>query len=176
MAAKPAKAKSGNGRRSIIAVFVLVILGGGAGSAWWFLIRPKPQLTPQQLAAQRERRAHFITLEPFVTNVLSQDGNAHYLQLKIDLKTYEPKADEEVKTMTPEIRNTILRILAAQQADKVSTVQVREQLRQEILVAINQILVGGSIHPAHAPTTGIARAAVPAGPIAGVYFTAFVVQ
>ncbi len=174
MAAKPVKAKSGKGRWVIIATVILVTFGGAAGSTWWFLIRPKPQLTPQQLTAQHEMLAHFISLDPFVTNVLSQDGSPHYLQVKIDLKTYEPKADEEVKTMTPEIRNTILRILAAQQADKVSTVQVREQLRQEILVAINRILTSGSGVPAHAPA--IAHVAPPASPITGVYFTAFVVQ
>ncbi|OZB60183.1 MAG: hypothetical protein B7X31_12015 [Thiomonas sp. 13-66-29] len=175
MAEKPAKAKAGKGKWIIVAALVVVILGGGAGGVWWFMLRPKPQLSAQQLAAQREKLAHYISLEPFVTNVLSQDGNTHYLQVKIDLKTYEPKADEEVKTMTPEIRNTILRILASQEASKVSTVAVREQLRKEIQGAINQLFARESGNAAHGaspakPATG------EKGPIAGVYFTAFVVQ
>ncbi|MBW4047237.1 MAG: flagellar basal body-associated FliL family protein [Proteobacteria bacterium] len=175
MADKPAKTKSGKGKWIIIMVVVLLVLGGGGAGAWWFLMRPKPQVTAQELAAQREKLAHFVSLDPFVTNVLSTDGNTHYLQVKIDLKTFEPKTDDEVKAMTPEIRNAILRILAAQQADKVGTVQVREQLRSEILTAINQILNTGSdaSGKAVAPT---AHAAQAAGPVVGVYFTAFVVQ
>jgi flagellar FliL protein len=174
MAEKPAKAKSGKGKWIIIAIVALLVLGGGAAGAWWFLMRSKHQPSAQEMAAQREKLAHFISLEPFVTNVLSQDGNTHYLQVKIDLKTYEPTVDEEVKTMTPEIRNTILRILAAQEAAKVSTVQVREQLRQEILAAVNQILTNGGGQTAHAALA--VHSGATSGPIAGVYFTAFVVQ
>ena len=171
MAEKPAKAKAGKGKWIIVAALVVVILAGGAGGVWWFMLRPKPQLSAQELAAQREKLARYISLEPFVTNVLSQDGNTHYLQVKIDLKTYEPKADEEVKAMTPEIRNTILRILASQEASKVGTVEVREQLRKEIEGAINQLFAreSGKASPAK-------HATGQKGPIAGVYFTAFVVQ
>jgi flagellar protein FliL len=178
MADQPAKTKSGKGKWIIITVVVLLVLGGGGAGAWWFLMRPKPQVTAQELAAQREKQAHFVSLDPFVTNVLSTDGNTHYLQVKIDLKTFDPKTDDEVKAMTPEIRNAILRILAAQQADKVGTVQVREQLRREILAGINQILNTGSdaSGQAVAPTAHAAHVAPLAAPVAGVYFTAFVVQ
>lgn len=176
MAENPAKAKSGKGKLIIIVALALVVLAAGGGGVWWFMLRPKPQPSAQELAAQREKLAHYISLEPFVTNVLSQDGTTHYLQVKIDLKAYEPKVDEEVKTMTPEIRNTILRILASQEASKVSTVQVREELRKEILVAVNQLLSGsGAGKDAHAVAPA-AHGASAKGPIAGVYFTAFVVQ
>lgn len=179
MADKPAKAKSGKGKLIIIVALALVVLAAGGGGAWWFMMRPKPQPSPQELAAQREKMAHYISLEPFVTNVLSQDGSTHYLQVKIDLKAYEPKVDEEVKTMTPEIRNTILRILAAQEASKVSTVQVREDLRKEIETAVNQLLLHGAGKASHGDAHDKAPAAHGApsqAPIAGVYFTAFVVQ
>jgi flagellar FliL protein len=225
-------AKSGMGKLIIIVVVALVVLGGAGAAGWWFLLRAKPAPTAQELAAQRMKNMHYIDLEPFVTNVGSQDGNTHYLQVKIELKTFDPKVDDQVKDMTPEIRNTILRILAAQQAENVGFAQVRDQIRAQILLAVNQLLSGspvspvvvaapaassaspaaarasgaapaasgarsvaGSIAGASAPhaASGAAHAASGAlaaprpkplpppvlesdGPVAGVYFTAFVVQ
>jgi flagellar FliL protein len=202
MAEKEAKSGSGKGKLVIIAVVVLVLLAGGGGAAWWFLLRPKAAAGKHVAEARPAQKAHFITLDPFVTNVISQDGNTHYLQVKLDLKVFDPKVDEEVTNMTPEIRNSVLRILAAQQAEKVTTVAVREQLREQILLAINQVLnsdgsgSGVAALPAapalpasassqarvaaqQAQAAALARAADASagkGPIAGVYFTGFVVQ
>ncbi len=202
MAEKEAKSGSGKGKLVIIAVVVLVLLAGGGGAAWWFLLRPKAAAGKHVAEARPAQKAHFITLDPFVTNVISQDGNTHYLQVKLDLKVFDPKVDEEVTNMTPEIRNSVLRILAAQQAEKVTTVAVREQLREQILLAINQVLnsdgsgSGVAALPAapalpasassqaraaaqQAQAAALAHAAdasASKGPIAGVYFTGFVVQ
>ena len=203
MAEKEAKSGSGKGKLVIIAVVVLVLLAGGGGAAWWFLLRPKAAAGKHVAEAKPAQKAHFITLDPFVTNVISQDGNTHYLQVKIDLKAYDPKVDEQVTNMTPEIRNSVLRILAAQQAERVTTVAVREQLREQILLAVNQVLnsdgAGGAsaatlpaapVLPASASSQAriaaqqaqaaalehAAAASAQKGPIAGVYFTGFVVQ
>ena len=202
MAEKEAKSGSGKGKLVIIGVVVLVLLAGGGGAAWWFLLRPKAAAGKHVAEARPAQKAHFITLDPFVTNVISQDGNTHYLQVKLDLKVFDPKVDEEVTNMTPEIRNSVLRILAAQQAEKVTTVAVREQLRAQFLLAINQVLnsdgsgSGVAALPAapalpasassqaraaaqQAQAAALARAAdasASKGPIAGVYFTGFVVQ
>ncbi|OIQ75489.1 flagellar basal body-associated protein FliL [mine drainage metagenome] len=202
MAEKEAKSGSGKGKLVIIAVVVLVLLAGGGGAAWWFLLRPKAAAGKHVAEAKPAQKAHFITLDPFVTNVISQDGNTHYLQVKLDLKVFDPKVDEEVTNMTPEIRNSVLRILAAQQAEKVTTVAVREQLREQILLAVNQVLnadgTGSGVAalpaapalPASASSQAIAAAqrsqaaalaraadaSASKGPVAGVYFTGFVVQ
>ena len=203
MAEQEAKSGSGKGKLVIIAVVVLVLLAGGGGAAWWFLLRPKAAAGKHVAEAKPAQKAHFITLDPFVTNVISQDGNTHYLQVKIDLKAYDPKVDEQVTNMTPEIRNSVLRILAAQQAERVTTVAVREQLREQILLAVNQVLNadgsggGGAatlpaapVLPASASSQARiaaqqaqaaalereAAASAQKGPIAGVYFTGFVVQ
>lgn len=143
MAENEAPAKSGKGKLVIIAVAALVLLGAGGGAAWWFLLRPKAPPTAAELAAQRAKLIHYIALDSFTTNVLSSDGATHYLQVKLELKVADPKVDEQVKTMGPEISNQILRILGAQHADRVASVAVREDLQRQILLALNQILTGG---------------------------------
>ncbi len=163
-----AERKKGGGKKKFILLLVLFMLAGG-GAAWWFLLRPQTAPSPEALAAEKEKHMHFISLEPFVTNLASQDGSMHYLQVKIDLKTYDSKADEQVTTMMPEIRNVILKILAGQAANQVGTVAGREALRGQILAAVNELLATrGGILPA--------PKAAKSAPIAGVYFTAFVVQ
>ena len=177
MAELEAKAK-GRGKAKLIIIILVsvIVLTAGGGGAAWFLLKPKPQPTPAQIAAEREKNMRFISMEPFVTNLQSEDGSAHYLQLRIDLKTYDAHAEEKVKRMTPEIRNSILRILAAQSADKVGSVEARDRLRQEILAAINKLLADGAPADSHSAPGVHAAQGAGAGPIAGVYFTAFVVQ
>ncbi|WP_018914293.1 flagellar basal body-associated protein FliL [Thiomonas sp. FB-6] len=163
----PAK-KSGKGKLIVIIVVVLVLLlGAGGGAAWWFLIHEKAAKNPAKPVAAAPKPAHFISLQPFVTNVQSTDGQVHYVQVTIDLKAQDPKVDEQVTALMPEIRSAILNILAAQQAATVTQDATRDKLRAGVLAKVNQILL--SAEPA---TPG--KPATP--PISGVYFSGFVMQ
>lgn len=179
------KEKGGGKTKLIIVILVaIIVLMAAGGAAAFFLLKPRSAPTPAELAAQaaaeRAKNMRFISMDPFVTNLQSTDGAVHYLQVKIDLKTYDPSVENKVKLMTPELRNSILRILAMQSTASVETVEGQDKLRQQILQAVNQVLSaapavsaaqeghGGGAAPA---ATGSAEA-----PIAGVYFTAFVVQ
>jgi flagellar FliL protein len=189
MAEQESKAKEKGGGKTkliiIILVAVIVLMAGG-GAAAFFLMKPKAVPTAAELAAQaaadRAKNMRFISMEPFVTNLQSTDGNVHYLQVKIDLKTYDPSVEGKVKIMTPELRNNILRILAAQSTDKIETVEGRDHLRQEILQSVNKALEGApavvAAEGGHGGGGGGAHAASGhhEAPIDGVYFTAFVVQ
>lgn len=161
----PAK-KSGKGKLLvIIAVVLVLLLGAGGGAAWWFLVHDKPAKTAAKRVAAAPKPAHFISLQPFVTNVQSSDGQVHYVQVTIDLKADDPKVDEQVTQLMPEIRSSILNILAAQQAATVTQDATRDKLRATILADVNQIL-----------RTSEGGAAPKTGPITGVYFSGFVMQ
>lgn len=192
MAEQESKAKENGGGKTkliiIILVAVIVLMAGG-GAAAFFLMKPKAAPTAAELAAQaaadKAKNMRFISMEPFVTNLQSTDGNVHYLQVKIDLKTYDPSIEAKVKLMTPELRNNILRILSAQSSDKIETVEGSDQLRQDILNSVNKVLESAPAgvaaeggHGGGGGGGGAAHAAPGHGgaPIDGVFFTAFVVQ
>ena len=191
MAEQEAKAKEKGGGKTkliiIILVAVIVLMAGG-GAAAFFLMKPKAPPSAAELAAaaaaEKAKNMRFISMEPFVTNLQSTDGTVHYLQVKIDLKTYDPSVEAKVKLMTPELRNNILRILAAQSTDKIETVESRDHLRDEILKSVNKVLEGAPAVAGGGGGHGESSAApAPAAahghdgaPIDGVYFTAFVVQ
>ena len=162
----PAK-KSGKGKLIVIIAVVVLLLGAGGAAAWWFLVHDKAGKTPAKPVAAAPKPAHFISLQPFVTNVQSTDGQVHYVQVTIDLKADDPKVDEQVTALMPEIRSAILNILAAQQAATVTQDATRDKLRATILAKVNAIL--RSAEPA---SSGKAAAA----PILGVYFSGFVMQ
>lgn len=175
-------------------LWLWLALGGGlvvvlAGGGYVFMqgqgsVVKKPVLPPP----------HYITLDPFVSNLTSTSG-LHYIQVTIELKTRDPNAAAEVAARRPEIRNAVLNILAEQNLFRVIRPQGHQALRGKILHVINAILGSRSAAPSRASsaapvTAATARSAgvaattaaavssggVMKGPISGVYFTAFVVQ
>lgn len=187
MAEQESKGKDDGGGKTKLIIIILVaiiVLMAAGGAAAFFLLKPRAAPTPAELAAQaaaeRAKNMRFISLDPFVTNLQSADGTVHYLQVKIDLKTYDPAVENKVKLMMPELRNSILRILAMQSTASVETVEGQDKLRQQILQAVNQVLSAAPAVTAAAAEHGGGAAPAALGPgeapIAGVYFTAFVVQ
>ncbi|MFA7495963.1 MAG: flagellar basal body-associated FliL family protein [Acidithiobacillus sp.] len=152
----------------LIAVIVLLIILGGAG-VWWFFLRSTAAPTPAEVAKEKLQNTKFIDLGSIVTNLQSGDGNTHYIQVQIQLKTYDPTVETSVKSFMPEIRNSILLLLSAQNASTVSQPAVRDQLLQQIKLKVNQILDsdGGALKKS---------APIKSPPIAAVYFASFVVQ
>ncbi|MHB1633336.1 MAG: flagellar basal body-associated FliL family protein [Acidithiobacillus sp.] len=162
---KPGKSK----RVIIVIIAIVVLLIVGAGGTWWFVLRPATVPTPAQIAKEKLQNTKFIDLGSLVTNLQSSDGSTHYIQVQIQLKTYNSVVETSVKSFMPEIRNGILMLLSAQNADKVSEPAVRDQLLQEIKQQVNNTLEtdGGVLK---APPTEKNP------PIAAVYFASFVVQ
>lgn len=152
----------------LMAVIVLLVVVGGA-AVWWFMLRSTAAPTPAEVAQQKLQNTKFIDLGSLVTNLQSPDGSTHYIQVQIQLKTYYPSVETSVKSFMPEIRNGILLLLSAQNADTVSQPAVRDQLLQKIKAQVNQILEtdGGALKKPQPDKTP---------PIAAVYFASFVVQ
>lgn len=152
----------------LMAVIVLLVVVGGA-AVWWFMLRSTAAPTPAEVAQQKLQNTKFIDLGSLVTNLQSTDGSTHYIQVQIQLKTYDPSVEASVKSFMPEIRNGILLLLSAQNADTVSQPAVRDQLLQKIKAQVNKILEtdGGALKKPQPDKTL---------PIAAVYFASFVVQ
>jgi flagellar FliL protein len=160
---------SGKGKWILIAIIVILVLLLASAAGWWFLLCPSAAPTPAQIAKEREAKVKFIDLGSLVTNLQSSDGSTHYIQVEVQLKTYDPSIDAKVKALMPEIRNSILLLLAAQHADQVGQPQVRTDLLNEIKKRVNGILDsdGGTLPAAQTSAKQ---------PIAAVYFSSFVIQ
>lgn len=93
-------------------------------------------------------------LEPFIVNIY--DGQElRYLKVKVEIEMAAAVKGELDARLAP-IRDAILILLSAKTLQDIQDVQGKNQLKEEIMTAINKIL--------------------PPGKIAKVYFTDFVVQ
>lgn len=93
-------------------------------------------------------------LEPFIVNIY--DGQElRYLKVKVEIEMVGAIKGELDARLAP-IRDAVLVLLSAKTMQDIQDVQGKNQLKEEILVAINKV--------------------IPPGKIAKVYFTDFVVQ
>jgi flagellar protein FliL len=99
--------------------------------------------------------SNIYPLEPFIVNIY--DGQElRYLKIKIEMEMVGVGVKAEIDARLAPIRDAILVLLSAKTLQDIQDVQGKNQLKDEILGAINKVL--------------------PPGKIAKIYFTDFVVQ
>jgi flagellar FliL protein len=106
---------------------------------------------------------HYLTLDPpFIVNFVHR-GSLRYLQLSLDLAYHDEEVIANIQEQMPEIRNDLILLFSSQDFDTLSTLEGKEKLRTDVLLAVNNAL---DIDPAHP------------GPAEGgaVYITNFVMQ
>lgn len=104
--------------------------------------------------------AIYLPIDPaFVVNFASQ-GKARFLQITVEVMTRDPKVVESIKLHMPVIRNNLVLLFSSQTYDIVSTLDGKEQLREQALETIQQILEEETGDPG----------------VEAVFFTSFVMQ
>lgn len=99
--------------------------------------------------------ANIFPLEPFIVNIY--DGQElRYLKVKVEMEMAGAGVKAELDGRLAAIRDAILVLLSTKTLQDIQDVQGKNQLKDEIMVAINKI--------------------IPPGKIAKIYFTDFVVQ
>lgn len=151
------------GKLVIILVAAQVLLIGGLVAALWFAGvfsgDGGGEGGGEAEQAQKTQQSHYIKMgDPFTVNV--NGGGARFMQVGIQVMSYDAKAGDAVKTHMPVIRDRINTILGAQNAEQVRTTEGKQKLREQIREDMRKVLE--------------ARYGKPA--IEEVYFTKFVIQ
>ena len=125
-------AKSGKLKKIlIIAIGAIVLLGAGAGGAYFFLgknhgaAKPAPEPPPV-----------FFPLESLTVNLQSDDGTMHYLRAGLTLKLKDEKVQLLVTEHMPEVRSRVLLLLSGKRPDDLATVDGKKQLAGELRAAV----------------------------------------
>ncbi|WP_298431954.1 flagellar basal body-associated protein FliL [Geobacter sp.] len=99
--------------------------------------------------------SNVFAMEPFIVNIY--DGQEiRYLRTKIEFETAGAAAKADIESRQAPLRDAILVLLTTKTLQDVQDLQGKNQLRDEIMTAVNKIL--------------------PPGKVTKVYFTDFVVQ
>src|SRR5579862_1529958 len=163
-AAAPVKKASSSSKLPWVIV-TLVLLGGGAGGAWYAF---RPAATPAnastatpEAAAQSKAAAIYYKFDPpFVVN-FGGEGSTRYLQVTIEAMSRDAGILEVLKNNEPAVRNDLLMLFSGQDNATLMSADGKDKLRAATLAAIRKVL----------ESEGADGKLVEA-----VYFTSFVIQ
>ena len=94
-------------------------------------------------------------LEPFIVNIY--DGQElRYLKVKVEMEMANPAIKAELEGRLAAMRDAILVVLTSKTLQDIQDIQGKNQLREEILIAVSKIIAQGKV--------------------TRIYFTDFVVQ
>lgn len=181
----------------IIGVVVLALVGGGAA---FFLMKKNHGEDGGEDGAPAAEEAHaaepapkhdpkapptFLPLDAMVVN-LADDGGNRFVQLAITLQLDDPKIAEDMKIYMPAIRNGILMLISQRTAERILSVEGKEDLTQDIIGEISAVMGydyedprGEAVETEAAPAPKSKkpkRKRAVYNPIRGVLFSSFIVQ
>lgn len=157
-----ARPASGNKKKIIIlAIVAVVLIAIVAGVAMMMLGGGGEESEGEEAVVEESAttETYYLALDNLVVN-FAQKGGAKFLQVKMELMAHDPEVLKAVEEHMPVIRNDILVLLGSQNAAQLSSREGKEQLRAELLAAVQKIVKANA---------GLK------GPQA-VYFTNFVMQ
>ena len=118
----------------VAAIVAVVLLAAGGVGGWFFLSQKSPNQSAQSKPVHHSPPV-FVTLEPFVVN-LAGDVQ-HFLQVGVDLKVADAHVSDQIKAHLPEVRNGVLLLLSSKKVEELSSLDGKNQLRDEIRTAVN---------------------------------------
>ena len=150
----------GGMKKIIIIVVALLAIGGGAA---FFLMggeEANPETSTQaEPEVEVDQEPIYFPLAPaFVVNY-EHDGRVRYVQMELQIMSYQQEALDKVEVNMPAVRNSLIMLFGAQSFDELRTVEGKEKLRQDVKSTIQKaVKLKGSLK------------------IDDVYFTTFVMQ
>lgn len=147
---------NGNGKgkmKLIIIIAAVILVAGGIGGYFFFSSKGHSE----EAAPKTDVKGVPIiySLDPFIVNIY--DGqDLRYLRVKVEMDVASEEVKAEMQARQAQFRDAILVLLSAKTLLDVRDEQGKNQLRQEIFTAVNNILAPGKLKR--------------------VYFTDFVVQ
>jgi flagellar FliL protein len=156
--AAPAKKKS----KLPLILALLVVVGGGGAGGWFFLSAPSGEA--EEAAAEEQHEEHkepfyFTLADNLVVNFRAGSG-ARYLQVGIDLMTYDKDGAHTLEQHAPVLKSNLILLLSDQSQDSLLSREGKEALRTAALQEVRQTMT--KLHGSPV--------------VESIYFTSFVMQ
>jgi len=169
-------AKGGGMMKIILIVNAVLLLLGIAVGVTYFLMSGKddkatqqdteviadaaPAATPEKPAEHQGGNPIYVPLNPaFVVNFENQQ-QVSFLQVDVQVMTYDPDVEAALKIHMPRVRNALLLLFGGKQYHEINTREGKRKLASEAIKEIKRVL-----QEVGAPTD-----------VEALYFTSFVMQ
>lgn len=148
--------------KMVIIGAAVVLLAGGGGAGFFLMQGDEPvpgEEGAEAVVEEVEADPIYRPLSPnFVIN-FKKNGAINYLQLSLQVMARDQEVIDKVELNDPAIRNKLIMLFSGQDYDALGTLEGKEKLRQEALVAVNEVI-------GTTPESGVEE----------VFFTGFVMQ
>ena len=132
--------KKGNKMLVMIIIAVTVVLGVG-GVIGFTLMSGKGNDAEAEAKNHEEEKkkveTHIFALDPFVLNLAD---HGRYLKVAIQFEISDDSMEDFAKTKTPQLRDTIIKLVSSKSVNSISSPEGKFQLKDEVLFRANQIL------------------------------------
>lgn len=135
--------------KKIIIIVVALLVLGGAGAAAYFMLGGDGGAATDAAGAdgaaaappvEEEKDPIYLGLDPaFVVN-FERNGSIRYLQLTLQVMSYDQGVVDKVSANMPAVRNNLIMLFSSQDYDALATVEGKEGLREDVLVSINEVV------------------------------------
>ncbi len=136
--------------KKIVIIAILVVLAGGGGSAYLLGFFPSGNVAEAKAAAPEADSSHgeggdgdsgsqsnYMSINPpFVVN-FTHLGTLRFLQISLAVMYEDEQYIERVTNELPAIRNELILLLSDQKFEKLNTLAGKQELRGEMIAAIN---------------------------------------
>lgn len=125
---------------------VVMIIGATAliAFALGFVVMKQLFAKPIKPASTAVVIGETVPLDEFLINLADTDSS-HYLKITIGLGLVQGKTAELFKDKVPQARDAVVMVLSAKTLSQVSTVSGKEELKKELLTAINKEVGDNSV-------------------------------
>lgn len=162
-----AKGKGGSGKKTLILALVgLLVLGGATAGSLYFMGvldfgggASTEEVEDVKADKGKKEPIYYSFEQPFTVNFETQSG-LRFLQVNVELMSYDQGAIDALGSHLPVIKNNIILLFSNQSYGTLITREGKDQLRQDTLTEIQGILKKYYGKPG----------------IEEVYFTSFVMQ
>lgn len=135
--------------KKIIIIVVAVLVLAGAGIAAYIFLGSDSSGDAAETAGaevgqaeelEQEEEPIYMPLDPaFVVN-FEHNGGIRYLQLSLQIMAYDQAVLDKVAANIPAVRNNLIMLFSGQDYDYLTTLEGKENLRQEVRASINQVV------------------------------------
>jgi flagellar basal body-associated protein FliL len=140
----------------VVGILVFQIAAAYFGIQYLFLKDTATEVEPKAVEQSVEAVGPIMQMEDIVVNPAGSMGR-RFLVVKVALELMGESVQDDVERQMPLINDGLIKLLASKNVEYLSNVAVRDSLREEMRLAINDRLPGGE---------GVSR----------LYFTGFILQ
>jgi flagellar FliL protein len=137
----PPPATPGRTRRLLVIALIAIVAALLAAGGTWFALSPHATVAHSSVKVPpppKPKQVHFFPLEAMTVNLLSDDGETHYLRVGLTLKLDDKKTEDILSLNMPEIRSRVLLALSNKHPSDLATLDGKRALARELAALISR--------------------------------------